>query len=134
MTGAQAMLALETFGYSFSLQSDGMIRAVKPASPPSDAHQLMNDLKADKPAAVHLLQQRAQGATIAVMDDQITKSTDYRDIKPLKFAQAAGEIDVKQVTYHRSTGIIEAIWRPLVPLPFLDLDKYRKMNLPPEGG
>jgi hypothetical protein len=134
MTGTQALLTLETLGYSFSLQPDGKIRAVKPANPPSDAQQLMNDLKADKPAAVHLLQQRAQGASVAVMEDQTTKSTNYADIKPLKFAQAAGEIEVKRVIYHRSTGIIEAIWRPLVPLPFLDLDKYRQMNLPPDGG
>lgn len=134
MTGTQALLALEALGYNFSLQPNGKIRAVKPINPPNEAWQLMNQLKADKSSAVYLLQQRVQGASVADMEDQTTRSTDYADIKPLKYAQDAGDIEVKRVIYHKKSGIIEAVWRPLVPLPFLDLDKYKQLNVPPEGG
>ena len=101
--------------------------------PPMEAEGLLDELRADKPSAVHLLQQRAQGASVVIMENQTTRSTDYADIKPLKLAQAAEEIEVKRIIFHQKSGLIEAIWRPLVPLPFLDLDKYRQMNLPPEG-
>jgi len=136
MTGAQALLRLESMGYFFKLHPVGRITATFPGGfmPPDEAEGLLNDLRADKPSAVHLLQQRAQGASVAYMEDQTTRSTDYADIKPLKYAQNAGDIEVKRIIYHRKSGIIEAIWRPLVPLPFLDLDKYKRLNVPPEGG
>lgn len=123
MTGTQALLTLETFGYSFSLQPDGKIRAVKPVNPPAEAQQLMGALKADKPSAVNILQQRAGGATI---EDQITRSAHYANVKALKLAQDAGEIEVLRVKYHQITGLIEAFWRPVTPLPFLDIGKYKE--------
>ncbi len=134
MTGDQAILSLEGYGYRFTLQPNHKIRIEKPTYQPKAGQQILESLRSDKSAAVHLLQQRAQGATVAIMEDQTTRSTDYADIKPLKYAQDAGEVEVKRIIYHRKSGLIEAVWRPMVPLPFLNLDKYRQIILPPDGG
>lgn len=123
MTGGQAMQRLESYGFKFSLLPDRKIRIEKPACQPEDANRLMQDLKADKASAADILLHRFHG------DDRVTRTTAYIDIKALKLAQDAGEIEVKQITYHRKTGLIEALWRPIKPLPFLGLDDHKILLL-----
>jgi hypothetical protein len=48
------------------------------------------------------------------------------DIKVLKLAQDAGDIEVLHLIYHKRVGLFMAVWRPITPPPFLNMDKYKK--------
>jgi hypothetical protein len=126
MTTTQALLQLESYGCCFSLTKDMKIHAVLPGNRPANIYRLIDVVQADKEAAVQFLMERAQGATVLRMEEQTTKTAKYLDIKALKLAQDAGDIEVLRVTYHKRAGLFMAIWRPITPLPFLNLDKHKK--------
>lgn len=129
MTGLQALLKLEACRYSISLTSDGKIKIVPPGTLPPDAGDLMEALRTDKDGAVFLLKQRVEGATVIQEDEQVLKTENYLDIKALKLALDAGEIELRKIVFYKSTGFMIAFWRPLIPLPFLDMDGYRQAIL-----
>jgi hypothetical protein len=126
MTTIQALLQLESCGCCFSLTKDRKIHAVLPGNRPASIYRLLDDVRAGKEAAVQFLAERAQGATVLKMEEQTTKTSRYLDIKALKLAQDAGDIEMLHLTYHKRAGLFIAVWRPITPPPFLNLDKYKK--------
>ena len=125
MTSTQALLQLESYGCCFSMTPERKIHVVLPGNRPANVYRLLDMVQANKEAAVQFLMQRAQGATVAKMDEQTTRTSRYLDIKALKLAQDAGEIEVERVTYNKQTGLFIAAWRPITPPPFLDMEKHK---------
>ena len=121
MTGAQAIEALKQWGYQFSLKEDGRIAAILPGglSAPKEAEALLDDIRLDRESAVTFLKDLAGGAEAVQSETQLFRSGNLCAFLALLWDVHTGKVQLTgDVVYHTATGLMEAFWRPLEPLPF----------------
>jgi hypothetical protein len=121
MTGVQAVEKLKQWGYQITLKRNGRISAALPGglNAPLEAGALLKDIRRDRESVVAFLKDLEVGYQVVESDVQLFRSGNLCDFLALLWDAFSYKIKfVGDIVYHTETGMLEAYWQPIEPLPF----------------
>ena len=133
MTGAQAVQALLSMGYRFQLMPGRKLylKYLKGITPLPMAVEFTHALKADIQSAVWLVELLERGfETVAYLEQKI-KADDPFTVEAYLLAEKRHQIQiVKLVNQPKQENHTIIVFRPLIPLCFIDIDSYKQEVTP----
>ncbi len=133
MTGAQAVQALLSLGYRFQLMPGRKLYLKYPNSitPPPLAVEYTRALKADIQSAVWLVDLIEKGYEPVLFFEQKIETDDPFTLDAYLLAEKRHQIQiVKLVNQPKQENHTIIVFRPLIPLCFIDIDNYKQEVTP----